>query len=144
MTCQEYRERYQLFLDGQHSEELSAELRLHAQGCHECASYSAAMMKINQSFQHLSEVGVPADLLPSLRRIAQSDRSDEVPLSWSTDIRQGLTYLIPALIGWLIGMQTPIGVQVWINVGITFGVSCLLAWRVLRPIILGPSVQKFS
>ncbi len=123
MDCKEFRERLDLYVDGELSAEAADEARAHLKGCAACAKAEAGLRHLRSSLKRVVNRHRPPDALElhvlrslrasgQVRRPVVESRRDGTPV-WRASVVVPLPFLallilsVAALAGWLVFARGP-------------------------------------
>jgi hypothetical protein len=137
MTCEEYRAALHRKLDQRDLGDLAPEFRGHADGCRECAEYTAAMLQIDRGLASIERVPLSEGLIKSLLDVPPSSLGKRPDLSWRPLIVRGLIYCVTALAIWGYSTLAPPPIQAGVRLALPCIGVLIFLLSALRPVIVG-------
>jgi hypothetical protein len=131
MNCEEFRGRYNSWLDGRKSSPLPPEAEHHARECSLCGTYARVMLQIDAGLQNMPDVPVPEEV-----RAFSVEAGAQAP--WRVRkivclLRRGAMPGLPALAAWSISLLMPPPWQFGAQFLLVSGAVVLFAVTSLRP-----------
>ena len=131
MNCEEFRSRYNSWLDGRKSSPLPTDAELHARGCSRCGTYARVMLQLDAGLQNIPDVPVPGEV-----RAFSVEPGARAP--WRVPeivylLRRGAVPGLPALAAWFISLLMPPQWQFGAQFLLVSGALVLFAVTTLRP-----------
>jgi anti-sigma factor RsiW len=138
MTCTEFNETIQRYLDGTLAQDEEPRMFAHAEGCLMCAGVRDALICLDRDLRQLPERDMPQPLLHALERIPRTRAAAPRSVTWKPELVRATAYAVAGVAASLLFGHFQREPHLIGQMVLAFAGIFVFTMSVLRPLFLPP------